>query len=548
MRKVWVLGVALMFWGCADRDTATEEAQALFERVTTEGYASSACTGTVSETLDLPGCPWWRDPYFASPRESHTAHGDTVQVYFNRPLYRRHLDLAELDPNNSASSYCSNSADKRVSSLPFDSQRRWPVGSIAVKDAYADGSLTHVAIMEKLPLTCQSDADCDVERDAEKKRFECVEGTCNARCETTCRAGLVSCSGTCKNPDTDKDFCGARSDCSAVTGVPPEGTVCAEDEVCIAGSCGTCPAGLLKCGQQCVDPLTSEGNCGASADCLGDNAGTACELSETCVSGVCVETPCPAGLLRCGIQCVDPQSSKVFCGASADCAAANAGTTCATGEICDAGSCVADCSSGILCNEVCVDPQSHATFCGASGDCTGDNAGTECEFTEECEGGTCVTVQCTRGEVLCNGVCVDPDTNLAFCGASGDCQGANAGVACANGEVCLRGTCTSSCPGGQVVCDGVCVDPQIDEDHCGADSACSGGSVCVAGEICADGACVSTCPRVPVQEPGEWFYSEHEPDGTVKFSGQPNICAGCHERALHDHLFTARWSGRCGAF
>jgi hypothetical protein len=50
---------------------------------------------------------------------------------------------------------------------------------------------------------------------------------------------------------------------------------------------------------------------------------------------------------------------------------------------------------------------------------------------------------CQTGLIDCNGTCVDPAANDTYCGASGDCQGGNAGTTCANGANCDGGICGS---------------------------------------------------------------------------------------------------------
>ncbi len=47
------------------------------------------------------------------------------------------------------------------------------------------------------------------------------------------------------------------------------------------------------------------------------------------------------------------------------------------------------------------------------------------------------------GGVVCGGVCVDPALDDAYCGASGDCVGANAGTDCASDMRCVSGVCSS---------------------------------------------------------------------------------------------------------
>lgn len=68
---------------------------------------------------------------------------------------------------------------------------------------------------------------------------------------------------------------------------------------------------------------------------------------------------------------------------------------------------------------------------------------------------------------------------------------------------------TGGCPATSLVCDGVCVDPQTDPDHCGScDKWCLSGVACTAGEcaICDQNTCVDACSDLLTD---------------------PNHCAGC---------------------
>jgi hypothetical protein len=211
------------------------------------------------------------------------------------------------------------------------------------------------------------------------------------------------------------------------------------------GSASTsCGPGTTECGGGCVDTDVDPSNCGA--------CGTTCLPGEVCSGGTC-DLSCQVGLEECGGLCVDPKTSNAYCGASGDCQGANAGTTCAAGEVCSGGTCDLSCQAGLVeCGGLCVDPQTSNAYCGASGDCLGANAGTTCLPGEVCSAGTC-DLSCQAGLVECGGTCVDPQTSNAYCGASGDCQGANAGTACAADEYCDAGACTSVVNG--------CVDPTV---------------------------------------------------------------------------------------
>jgi hypothetical protein len=102
--------------------------------------------------------------------------------------------------------------------------------------------------------------------------------------------------------------------------------------------------------------------------------------------------------------------------------------------------CLAD---EVICDGACIDPDTDTQYCGATGDCMGDNAGVVCGDAEQCTEGAC---ECTDAEaVVCDGACIDPSTDQFFCGASGDCAGDNAGVACAPSAACDEGACVDTC-------------------------------------------------------------------------------------------------------
>jgi hypothetical protein len=316
----------------------------------------------------------------------------------------------------------------------------------------------------------------------------------NGTCALSCQAGLVNCSGTCVDPLTDRAFCGAKNQCFG----PDAGTVCAAGEVCSNGTCAvSCQAGLVDCGGKCVDPLTDRAFCGASGSCTGAQAGAICAAGDVCSGGTCAVT-CAAGLVDCGGKCIDPLTDRSFCGASNTCTGPEAGATCAAGFVCDAGACKLSCQGGLVnCGGTCVDPATDGTYCGASGSCTGPSAGTTCASGQVCSGGTCA-VTCQAGLVLCGGSCVDPSTSRAHCGATADCAGPNAGTACGSRDTCSGGTCTTICPVGQLICNSVCVDPTTSLAFCGATADCTGpnaGVACRPSSTCQPG--TNPCPCNP---------------------------------------------------
>jgi len=320
----------------------------------------------------------------------------------------------------------------------------------------------------------------------------CVAGqVCSAgSCQLSCQQGLVECDGNCIDPLADRDYCGASDGCTGEAA----GTSCAPGEVCSGGDCQlSCQQGLVECNGTCIDPLADRNHCGASSDCVGGNAGEDCGAGEVCSAGVCALS-CQQGLVECDGTCIDPSSNRTYCGASGSCEGAESGTACPQGQVCSNGSCSLSCQQGLIdCNGTCIDPQSNRSFCGASGDCAGDQAGEVCPEGYICANSECV-VSCPSHQVNCNDTCIDPLGDAGYCGASGDCTGANAGEVCGAGEVCANGVCAVSCPTGQVNCFDACVNPDTDRNYCGADASCSGGQTCGSGFVCVNGACTVSCP------------------------------------------------------
>lgn len=104
-------------------------------------------------------------------------------------------------------------------------------------------------------------------------------------------------------------------------------------------------------------------------------------------------------------------------------------------------------------------------------------------------GGDEPALECDDGELACEGECIDPSSDVEYCGAGGACEGDEAGELCEEGEICVDGGCELDCPESEVACDGSCVDPLTSDDYCGADSACEDFSACSAREQCIAGGC-----------------------------------------------------------
>jgi hypothetical protein len=345
------------------------------------------------------------------------------------------------------------------------------------------------------------------------------------KCGFSCVKGQLACDGKCVDPLTDNGFCGAMGDCMGANA----GKKCDPGNVCSAGKCGlSCAKDQVNCNGKCIDPLTDNGFCGASGDCMGANAGKACDPGNLCSAGMCGLT-CAKDQLNCDGKCIDPKTSNTYCGAKDDCKAANAGTKCDPGNVCSDGKCGVACVSGqIVCNGKCIDPKTDNAFCGAKLDCAGMNAGIKCPAGQTCDGnGKCAT-SCLGTQVLCGGKCIDPKTDNAFCGASGDCLGLNAGSKCASGQVCDgNGKCATSCLGTQVLCNGKCIDPNTDNTYCGATGDCMGandGTTCNAGFVCTNKVCTLSCQAGLINCGGKCI----DPNVDPSFCGAKLDCSGAN--------------------
>lgn len=102
-----------------------------------------------------------------------------------------------------------------------------------------------------------------------------------------------------------------------------------------------------------------------------------------------------------------------------------------------------------------------------------------------CTGGGNTEPTCPGSQVLCEGLCVTTTSDEAHCGGCGK--------ACATGQQCTEGTCTGgntqTCGSNQTSCAGVCVSLEQDVFNCGT---C--GTTCGEAETCQSGTCACAFP------------------------------------------------------
>ena len=260
---------------------------------------------------------------------------------------------------------------------------------------------------------------------------------------------------------------------------------CSDDTEMQPSACETgqtmCPDG------QCYDLENDNNHCGR-CDII-------CTSDETCKSGVCepipIESRCKTPKLICDDQCVDPQTDENYCG---DC-----NTKCKQDQACDGGHCTYQCElPKSECPDGCFDLNNDTKNCQTCGhDCNANLAAGDIPFV--CVDGECVK-NCSDGELICGGNCTNPKTDKDYCGAKDDCEGANAGKACASGADCKDGECLCGVAG-QIACkfgdDLKCASPTANEtcgcNEDGAGLACSELPNITNGSCNKNGLCELTC-------------------------------------------------------
>jgi peroxiredoxin len=110
---------------------------------------------------------------------------------------------------------------------------------------------------------------------------------------------------------------------------------------------------------------------------------------------------------------------------------------------------------------------------------------------------------CPSGQTVCNGTCVNMSTDPKNCGKCGN--------SCASGS-CESGAC-AGCPSGQTACNDTCVNISTDPNNCGK---C--GNTCASGESCLSGACACS-PTILSEGAPEVINS-----GTVAFAASVTTC------------------------
>ena len=230
---------------------------------------------------------------------------------------------------------------------------------------------------------------------------------------------------------------------------------------CAGKSCGAGDG----CGGTC-----GEGQCAAGLRCVHD----ACICDAVaCPIGCCKAGSCSAGSAddACGrgTECVDCAGLGLSCNASQACDGCRAscgGKTCGQPDGCG-GTCSGSCPGGQACeNGMCI--------------CNGSSCPSGCCSANSCRAGSEDSF-CGQGGAAC--------TNCAFNGQRCEAQSCKSCVPSCGGKTCGQpdgcgGTCSGSCPGGQICEGGACI--------CNARSCPSG---CCQGVTCRAGTEAALCGK-----------------------------------------------------
>ena len=234
--------------------------------------------------------------------------------------------------------------------------------------------------------------------------------------------------------------------------------------VCVKSVCNGVSINLYTDNDNC-------GTCGYTCSSKGEG--------YTCVNGMCVSAD--KSKVLCKGEFINPENDPRYCGAKGDCSDTDRTSMDYKGMVCEGatplcsnGRCANACVGGqIVCEGRCVDPQTDMNFCGATGNCKDENAGEKCTDGRFCSGALCAT-SCQEGLFLCDDKCVDGTSNPYYCGVTSDCTEANNGTKCEDTQVCVSGKCEyNSCKEPETLCSTTagnrCINIQSDDaDNCGS--------------------------------------------------------------------------------
>ena len=414
--------------------------------------------------------------------------------------------ICEVDSVNPPPQTCNDNGDCDVGEVCVrgSCQPQSPGGCINDDDCDEGEVCVRGFCTGQNPTECTIDADCDDE-DACNGAEACVSGSCQAGTPLVCDD-----SNACTDDSCDPAIGCVFADDDANT--CDDSDACTQTDTCVAGSCTgsnekVCPVTDTQCQTpgtcnpadgSCSDPENVEGSC---------DDGNACTQTDTCVAGSCTgsnEKVCPVTDTQCQTpgtcnpadgSCSDPENVEGLCDDSDACTQTD---TC-QGGLCT-GSDLVVCAALDQCHEAgTCDPASGVCSNLIVDDGTACTDGNACTEGDTCSGGACVdgaALNCDDGDACtsdsCNTVSGCVHTPLSC----------DDGKACNGVETCVSGrckpgkplVCDAPCfkciepdgcvevdlpPGNpHMMCDGVCVNTQNNDDFCGSCNPCPEGFKC----------------------------------------------------------------------
>ena len=258
----------------------------------------------------------------------------------------------------------------------------------------------------------------------------CDEGTCSWECV---EEGYGACSSECFNFQNDVNHCGAcYAECEVEYG----------EVICDEGVCAV---------DTCHDERTD------CSDATDDDELVCADLESD-----------PRHCGDCGVDCSDEDVQEIPNNAVATCSEGGCGWECDDGYWDCAGECVSETDNFDVCDGECIDLDRTHAYCG---DCD-----TSCSPVQVCSSGTCAD-DCPTGETACSGACIDTQTDVEHCGG---CDAACDENPENSSPICVSGGCSFECNTGYfecggdcldeniyALCNGACVNIQTDVEHCG---------------------------------------------------------------------------------
>ena len=243
----------------------------------------------------------------------------------------------------------------------------------------------------------------------------------------------------------------------------------------------TCSGSTKVCNGSCIPSTSCCGGCSgntpvcSNGTCVGRAIGDTCSTGTECASAVCADGVC------CNVVCNGQCESCSTVSSKGTCAPTTTPRTACTGT----GVCGGICDGSATNRKTCVFPDDK-TSCGASASCSAGKLNTaavcngsgtcnasstsSCPYGCKTDGTVGCATSCPNGQGLCGGSCVDILSSNSNCGG---CD-----KPCTGNLSCSGGTC--KCPNTSSACGSSC-------------TACGLGQVCSAGTCACPGGAAFIC-------------------------------------------------------